>query len=322
MFSSLSCQPTCARFSIRWVLLKFGPAVYADMNTWQHKAGTDSTNTHVHTVNLFIITEFAVVCGWCRHLEKSCSDGNFNIHSFIHSGDLYSASSRGAPSPVTDKKEGLQRDVKFGRVGHQQGTQLKGEIIPCRWSHNRKSPSLHNSQTGPRDQKLTLRSRTQRPTCGQNRHWAAEVAEVRGGAAKDTTGDHCSDTILYPLKYRQPVEYITYVGSDGRKLGQPRCPPTRRAAERRTRSSRPKVPRGSPASREQQQSIRLVTNAWTSKIMPEDISGLEHIVRNRPASAWRASSLNEGKSVGKGIHERKDMSHSHNHLQLHRPEAM
>jgi len=38
---------------------------------------------------------------------------------------------RGAPNPVTDKKEGLQRDVKFGRVGHQQGTQLKGEIIPC-----------------------------------------------------------------------------------------------------------------------------------------------------------------------------------------------
>src|SRR6218665_1086644 len=40
-------------------------------------------------------------------------------------------------------------------------------------------------------------------------------------------------------------------------------PPPRRAAERRTRSSRAKVPRGSPASREQQQSIRLVTNAWT-----------------------------------------------------------
>src|SRR6218665_4183645 len=40
-------------------------------------------------------------------------------------------------------------------------------------------------------------------------------------------------------------------------------PPTRRAAERRTRSNRAKVPRGSPASREQQQSIRLVTNAWT-----------------------------------------------------------
>src|SRR6218665_3951404 len=61
----------------------------------------------------------------------------------------------------------------------------------------------------------------QHPTCGQNRHWATEVAEVRGGAAKDTTGDHCSDTILYPLRYTQPMEYITHVGSDGRKLGQP-----------------------------------------------------------------------------------------------------
>ena len=30
---------------------------------------------------------------------------------------------RGAPSPATDKKEGLERDVKFGRVGHQHGTQ-------------------------------------------------------------------------------------------------------------------------------------------------------------------------------------------------------
>src|SRR6218665_284490 len=47
-------------------------------------------------------------------------------------------------------------------------------------------------------------------------------------------------------------------------------PPTRRAAERRTRSNRAKVPRGSPASREHQQSIRLVTNAWTrvSRIIP------------------------------------------------------
>src|SRR6218665_4106216 len=114
---------------------------------------------------------------------------------------------------------------------------------------------------GTRDQKLTPRSRTQHPTCCQNRHWAAEVAEVRGAASKDTTGYHCSDMILYPLRYRQPMQYITHVGSDGRKLGQP---PTRRAAERSTRSSRAKVPRGSTAaSREQQQSIRLVTNGWT-----------------------------------------------------------
>jgi len=28
-----------------------------------------------------------------------------------------------------DKEEGLQRDVKFGRVGHQQETQLVEEIL-------------------------------------------------------------------------------------------------------------------------------------------------------------------------------------------------
>jgi len=30
-----------------------------------------------------------------------------------------------------DKEEGIQRDVKLGRVDHQKGPQLKGEIIPC-----------------------------------------------------------------------------------------------------------------------------------------------------------------------------------------------
>src|SRR6218665_1931487 len=49
------------------------------------------------------------------------------------------------PSPVTDREEGLQRYVKFGRVCHQKGPQLKGEIISCWWTHNRKGPSLHNS---------------------------------------------------------------------------------------------------------------------------------------------------------------------------------
>ena len=37
----------------------------------------------------------------------------------------------GASSPVTDKEEGLQRDVKFGRMGDQKRPQLKGEMIPC-----------------------------------------------------------------------------------------------------------------------------------------------------------------------------------------------
>jgi len=29
------------------------------------------------------------------------------------------------------KEERLEGNVKFGRAGHQQGTQLNGEIIPC-----------------------------------------------------------------------------------------------------------------------------------------------------------------------------------------------
>src|SRR6218665_677190 len=37
---------------------------------------------------------------------------------------------RSAPHPVTAKEEGLEGDVKFGRGGHQQGTQLNREIIP------------------------------------------------------------------------------------------------------------------------------------------------------------------------------------------------
>jgi len=43
---------------------------------------------------------------------------------------------------------------------------------------------------GPRDQKLTPRSSTQHPTRCQNRHWAAEVTKVGGGAAKDTLEDY------------------------------------------------------------------------------------------------------------------------------------
>src|SRR6218665_92691 len=70
---------------------------------------------------------------------------------FIHSGDLYRASSRhyyseALPAQSQPKKKDF-RDiyVKFGRAGHQQGTQLYGDIIPCWWAHNRKGPSLHGS---------------------------------------------------------------------------------------------------------------------------------------------------------------------------------
>jgi len=55
-------------------------------------------------------------------IEKVREISDSFIHSFIHSGDLYRASSffktlllRGALSPVTEKEEGLKEDVKFGR---------------------------------------------------------------------------------------------------------------------------------------------------------------------------------------------------------------
>src|SRR6218665_4176448 len=74
---------------------------------------------------------------------------------------------------------------------------------------------------GTKTSPLAAGRSTRRAAKTDTGQWAAEVVEVRGGAAKDTTGDHCSDPILYPLRYRRPMEYITHVGSDGRKLGQP-----------------------------------------------------------------------------------------------------
>ena len=73
------------------------------------------------------------------------------IHSFIHSFILaYSASSRhyyseALPAQSRPKNKDLREDVKCGRAGHQQGTQINEKIIPCWWAHNRKGPSLHNS---------------------------------------------------------------------------------------------------------------------------------------------------------------------------------
>src|SRR6218665_831202 len=61
------------------------------------------------------------------------------IHSFIHSFNLETyiaplqdttTQRRSHPRPVTAKEEGLKGDAKFGRVDHQQRTQLNGEIIP------------------------------------------------------------------------------------------------------------------------------------------------------------------------------------------------
>src|SRR6218665_3302329 len=58
------------------------------------------------------------------------------LQVFIHSGDLYSTSSRHYYSEVLPAQTGLEGDVKFGRGGYQQGTQLNREIIPGRWAHN------------------------------------------------------------------------------------------------------------------------------------------------------------------------------------------
>src|SRR6218665_550339 len=113
---------------------------------------------------------------------------------------------------------------------------------------------------GTKTSPLAAGRSTRRAAKTDTGQWAAEVVEVRGGAAKDTTGDHCSDPILYPLRYGQPMQYITHVGSDGRKLGQP---PNKTGSRTQNSVHRANVPRGSPSSREQQQSIRLVTNAWT-----------------------------------------------------------
>src|SRR6218665_1069936 len=56
------------------------------------------------------------------------------IHSFIletYIAPLQETTTQRRSQPSHGQKEGLQRDVKFGRVGHQQGTQLRVEIIPC-----------------------------------------------------------------------------------------------------------------------------------------------------------------------------------------------
>src|SRR6218665_428228 len=128
------------------------------------------------------------------------------IHSFIHSGVLYSASSRDFYS------EALPAQSRTKKKDFREMSNLEGWAISK--ERNSKGRSFHAD--GPTTEKALrciiakrargTKNRTQHPTCGQNRHWAAEVAEVRGGAAKDTTGDHCSDTILYSLKYRQPME--------------------------------------------------------------------------------------------------------------------
>src|SRR6218665_1839562 len=83
-----------------------------------------------------------------HHYSPRCHHHSF-IYSFIlgtYIAPLQDTTTqrRSQPShgPVTAKEEGLEGDVKFGRGGHQQGTQLNREIILSGWAHNRKGPSL------------------------------------------------------------------------------------------------------------------------------------------------------------------------------------
>src|SRR6218665_1152885 len=96
------------------------------------------------------------------------------------------------------------------------------------------TPKAHSSQQNAAPDALP------KQTLGSRTRWETMIAVIR----------YCT-LYTYLLRDRQPMSYIAHVGSDGKKLGQ--LPPSKRgAAERRTRSSRAKVPRGSPANKEQQ----------------------------------------------------------------------
>ena len=69
-----------------------------------------------------------------RFMKTFVNTYTFILETYI--APLQTLLLRGAPSPVTAKGEGLEGDVKFGRGGHQQGTQLNREIIPGRWAHH------------------------------------------------------------------------------------------------------------------------------------------------------------------------------------------
>ena len=67
--------------------------------------------------------------------------------------------------------------------------------------HSRKGPSLHNIAKRARWVKSSRFAAERSTLRAAQPTLAAEVAKVRGGAANDTTGDHCSDTILYPMRF-------------------------------------------------------------------------------------------------------------------------
>src|ERR1700733_1125011 len=102
------------------------------------------------------------------------------IHSFIHSGNLYSAPSRkllrGAPSPATFEKEGLKssKEAKW-RINLRERTQVSWKAIPSNRTNHREGPMLDTSQTSTRNHKLTSCSRAEHSTRGDQRAWPAEV---------------------------------------------------------------------------------------------------------------------------------------------------
>jgi len=111
------------------------------------------------------------------------------FHSFINSFIL--VSSRDYYS------EALQAQSRTKKKDFKEMYNLEGWAI--RSDRNSKGRSFHAD--GPTTEKaLRCIIVPEGPKAHHNRHWAAEVAKVRGGGAKDTTGDLCSDTILYPLR--------------------------------------------------------------------------------------------------------------------------
>src|SRR6218665_2446108 len=82
------------------------------------------------------------------------------IHSFIHSGYLYSAPSRnllrGALSPATVKEKCLKKLAERRHVVLRQQAECKREFIPSGGANNRESSTLLKRRAGPRNQELTV----------------------------------------------------------------------------------------------------------------------------------------------------------------------
>src|SRR6218665_2462821 len=68
------------------------------------------------------------------------------INSFIHSGDLYSALQDITIQRRSQLSHGKRRTTSERcKIWKGGSSANKGEIIPCRYTHNRKDPSLHDS---------------------------------------------------------------------------------------------------------------------------------------------------------------------------------